>query len=83
MEESLKEFLHNKELLLLLDNFEQVVEAAPLVGKLLATCAALKVLATSRSVLRVYGEREFPVPPLKLLDLKRLPPVERLTETRP
>jgi predicted ATPase/class 3 adenylate cyclase len=80
LEESLKEFLRNKELLLLLDNFEQVVEAAPLVGELLATCAALKVLATSRSVLRVYGEREFPVPPLTLPDPTRLPPVERLTE---
>jgi predicted ATPase/class 3 adenylate cyclase len=78
--ENLKDYLRSRELLLLLDNFEQVVDAAPLVGELLATCPALKILATSRSVLRVYGEREYPVPPLKLPDPKRLPPVERLTE---
>ena len=80
LEESLKDYLRGRELLLLLDNFEQVVEAASLVGELLATCPALKVLATSRSVLRVYGEREYPVPSLKLPDPGRLPPVERLTE---
>jgi predicted ATPase/class 3 adenylate cyclase len=80
LEESLKDYLRGRELLLLLDNFEQVVEAASLVGELLATCPALKVLATSRSVLRVYGEREYPVPSLELPDPGRLPPVERLTE---
>jgi predicted ATPase len=63
-----------------LDNFEQVLGAAPLVGELLSECPTLKVLATSRSVMRVYGEQEYPVPPLKLPDHKRLPPVERLTQ---
>jgi predicted ATPase/class 3 adenylate cyclase len=80
LEESLKDHLRTKELLLLLDNFEQVLEAAPLVGELLATCPRLKVLATSRTVLKVYGEHEYAVPPLGLPDPSRLPPIERLTE---
>ena len=51
-------------LLLVLDNFEQVLAAAPLLTDLLASCANLKVLVTSRAVLRVYGEHDFEVPPL-------------------
>ncbi|MCZ7543271.1 MAG: hypothetical protein M5R40_06905 [Anaerolineae bacterium] len=64
--ESLKEHLREKRVLLVLDNFEQVVEAAPLVAELLESCLYLKVMATSRMPLRVRGEREFPVPPLAL-----------------
>src|SRR5690606_35633271 len=52
--------------LLVLDNFEQVVEAAGLVRELLDACPALRILVTSRVVLRIYGEHEFPVPPLEL-----------------
>jgi predicted ATPase len=52
--------------LLLMDNFEQVSEAASLVRDLLDACPDLQVLATSRVVLRIYGEHEFPVPPLQL-----------------
>ena len=52
--------------LLLLDNFEQVLDAAPLLTDLLESCARLKVLVTSRAVLRVYGEHDFEVPPLEL-----------------
>src|SRR5829696_7639284 len=66
LEESLKGYLRPKELLLLMDNFEQVLGGAPLVGELLSACPELKVLATSRSVLRVYGEQEYPVPSLEL-----------------
>jgi predicted ATPase len=51
-------------LLLLFDNFEQVLDAAPLLTDLLARCANLKVLVTSRAVLRVDGEHDFDVPPL-------------------
>ncbi len=58
--------LRDKRLLLVLDNFEQVVEAAPLVAALLVECPGLKVLATSRVRLRVSGEREHEVPPLAL-----------------
>jgi non-specific serine/threonine protein kinase len=56
--------LHEKNLLLLLDNFEQVVEATPVVAELLAACPQLKILVTSRSVLHLMGEHEFPVSPL-------------------
>ncbi len=64
--EYLKAFLHDKHLLLLLDNFEQVVSAAPDVTELLAACPHLKILVTSRVVLRIQGEYEFSVPPLAL-----------------
>lgn len=53
-------------LLLLLDNFEQIVDAAPAVAQLLAGCSGLKALVTSRELLRVRGEREYGVPPLEL-----------------
>jgi predicted ATPase/class 3 adenylate cyclase len=66
--EGLLESLRAKELLLLLDNFEQIVAAAPTVSDLLAACARLRILVTSRSVLRVAGEHEFAVPPLELPD---------------
>jgi predicted ATPase len=57
-------FLRSRHALLVLDNFEQVLEAADDVRKLLAACPHLKVLATSREPLRIRGEREVPVPPL-------------------
>jgi predicted ATPase/class 3 adenylate cyclase len=78
--ESLKEYLRDKRLLLVLDNFEQVVEATPLVAELLAACPRLKVLVTSRSVLHLYGEHDFPVPPLALPSRRPQPPLERLTQ---
>jgi predicted ATPase/class 3 adenylate cyclase len=80
LKETLEGYLHHKHLLLILDNFEQVLEGTPVVGELLGGCPELKVLATSRIPLRLYGEREYPVPPLKLPDLVRLPPPERLTQ---
>jgi non-specific serine/threonine protein kinase len=64
--------------LLLLDNCEHVLEAAPLVTELLAACPQLTVLATSRAVLRLTGEHDFLVPPLPLPDLADLPPVDDL-----
>src|SRR3989440_4513779 len=66
-------WLREKELLLLLDNFEQVAEAAVEVSALLARCPQLHVLVTSRAVLHLSGEQEFPVPPLSLPDPKHLP----------
>jgi predicted ATPase/DNA-binding XRE family transcriptional regulator len=56
--------LRDKRLLLVLDNFEHVTEAASMVTKLLATCPGLAVLVTSQSKLRLSGEHEYPVPPL-------------------
>jgi predicted ATPase/class 3 adenylate cyclase len=80
LEEGLKAYLREKNLLLVLDNFEQVLEGASLVGELLGTCPKLKILATSRIPLRLYGEQEYPVPPLALPDPRVLPPVEVLTQ---
>ena len=57
--------LRDRQLLLVLDNFEQVLEAAPLVGALLAGAPGVRVLATSRTRLDVYGEHEFAVDPLE------------------
>jgi predicted ATPase/DNA-binding XRE family transcriptional regulator len=62
----LRAFLEEKHLLLVLDNFEQIVEAAALVNDLLRRCPWLHVLVTSRQPLRVRGERQMPVPPLAL-----------------
>jgi AAA domain len=60
--DSLKESLQDTQMLLVLDNFEQVVAAAPLVAELLAACPRLKCLVTSRVVLRLSGEHEFRCP---------------------
>ena len=67
-EERLLSFLHDRELLLILDNFEQVISAAYRLSALLLTCPAVKLLVTSRAVLHLRGERVFPVPPLALPD---------------
>jgi predicted ATPase/class 3 adenylate cyclase len=64
--EALRQALAGKRLLLVLDNLEQVAEAAPFVGDLVAASAELRVLATSRLPLRLRAEREYPVPPLGL-----------------
>ena len=64
--ENLKDFLRGKHLLLVLDNYEQLMSAAQVVAELLASASQLKILTSSRIALNLYGEREFPVPPLKL-----------------
>jgi predicted ATPase/DNA-binding CsgD family transcriptional regulator len=78
--EYLKAFLRDKHLLLLLDNFEQVVSAAPELTELLVACPRLKMLVTSRAVLRIQGEYEFPVPPLALPSRTQLPENEDLSQ---
>ncbi len=62
--DGLVEHVGERELLLLLDNFEQVVEAAPELSKLLQACPNLRLLVTSRELLRISGEVEYPIPPL-------------------
>ncbi len=67
-------------MLLLLDNFEHLVQAAPTVAELLAVGPNLKILVTSRAALHVYGEHEFPVSPLALPDSRSKPSVEALSQ---
>ena len=77
---SLTAALQDRCLLLLLDNMEQIVAAAPLLAELLAGCPHLKLLITSRAVLRMDGEHLFTVAPLALPDLTQLPDQETLAQ---
>jgi predicted ATPase/class 3 adenylate cyclase len=83
----LTEYVGEREMLLVLDNFEQVVEAAPEVAALVEACPNLKLLVTSREILRVRGEVEFPVPPLDIPEAvelfcarSQLPPDDAIAE---
>jgi predicted ATPase/class 3 adenylate cyclase/DNA-binding CsgD family transcriptional regulator len=78
--ERLKDELQRKQILLLLDNFEQVVSAAVQVADLLATCRQLKVIVTSRVVLHVQAEQEFFVPSLSLPDPNHVPDLAALSQ---
>jgi predicted ATPase/class 3 adenylate cyclase len=78
--EQLCAYLRTKHLLILLDNFEQVIDAAPHVASLLAAAPHLKMVVTSRVVLHLRGEKEYAVPPLNLPDRKQLPPLEALSQ---
>ena len=76
--ELLKSYLQDRELLLLLDNFEHVAQASPVVADLLLACPTLEVLVTSRAVLHLSGEHEYPVSPLGLPDPEGIPDVEEM-----
>ncbi|MFL5798033.1 MAG: ATP-binding protein [Actinomycetota bacterium] len=78
--ESLVHALRDNERLLVLDNFEQVLGAAPLVAELLAASPRLKALVTSRAALHLSGEQEFPVPPLRMPEAADQRPAEALVE---
>jgi predicted ATPase/DNA-binding CsgD family transcriptional regulator len=78
--ERLRAYLQVKHCLLVLDNFEQVLSAAPMVAELLTRCRRLRILVTSRARLGVSGEHVFPVPPLGVPDREPVLPVERLGE---
>jgi len=80
LDESLKDYLSERRLLLVLDNFEQVLEAAPQVTELLAGAPGLKVLATSRTPLGLYGEKEYAVPPLSVPDVRHLPDLKSISQ---
>ena len=69
-------YLRDRRLLLVLDNFEHLLGAAPEVTDLLASCPPLKVLATSRAPLRLRGEQEYPMEPLPVPCLARIPALE-------
>ena len=62
----LKDHLRDKQMLIVIDNFEQVIDAAPQIAELLTAAHRLKILVTSREILHVKAEIEFPVPPLSL-----------------
>jgi predicted ATPase/DNA-binding XRE family transcriptional regulator len=76
--DKLQRSLSSKQMLLLLDNFEQVLDASPFVLELLGACPHLKILITSREALHVNGEQQFPVPALATADPASLPPVQTL-----
>jgi len=69
-------FLQDRHLLLVLDNFEHVADAAPEIEEVLLACPQIKVLITSRAALHIQGEHEFPVLPLSLPDLHKLSQVQ-------
>jgi predicted ATPase/transcriptional regulator with XRE-family HTH domain len=75
---ALADRLRSEEMVLVLDNFEHVIDAAPEIAALLAAVPTLKVLCTSRVALRIWGEHEFVVPPLALPDLTQLSAQEAL-----
>jgi predicted ATPase/transcriptional regulator with XRE-family HTH domain len=75
----LAQYIGERRVLLLLDNFEQVLGAASHVTQLLVACPRLKVLVTSREALNVRGEQQFQVPPLALPEQDRLPSLEQLS----
>ena len=78
--ESLKDYLRDRHMLLVLDNFEQVVSAGPVVAQLIAAGPRLKVLVTSRTLLRVRGELELPVMPLELPERRQALDAQRLSQ---
>jgi predicted ATPase/DNA-binding XRE family transcriptional regulator len=77
----LHSYLCSKQLLLILDNFEHVVDAAPEIAALLAACPLIRVLVTSRAPLHVRGEQEYPVKPLVLPALDHIPQVDEVKST--
>ncbi len=79
--ERVLEHVRGKKMLLVLDNFEQILPAATSVSSLLASGSYLKVITSSRAPLRIAGEQEFAVPPLELPDPERLPSLEALAQS--
>lgn len=75
-EQMLKSFLHDKELLLVLDNVEQIPAIVSFIDDLLSHTPSLKIMVTSRTVLHLYGEYEFPVPPLEVGQLDQASDLE-------
>jgi predicted ATPase/DNA-binding CsgD family transcriptional regulator len=78
--DTVRAFLHDRRMLLLLDNFEHLIPAASFIENLLADAPGLAVLVTSRESLRLPGEQEFPVPPLELPCMDPLPSLDALSK---
>jgi len=78
--ENVKDYLRDKQMLLVFDNFEQLVSAAPVVAEILAAAPHLKIITSSRIALNLLGEREFPVPPLELPQADNESVLENLIE---
>ncbi|HSM71100.1 MAG TPA: AAA family ATPase, partial [Anaerolineales bacterium] len=78
--ENLKDYLQEKKMLLIFDNFEQLVSAAPIVAELLAAAPQLKIITSSRISLQLQGEYEYPVPPLDLPRVENDISVDELME---
>ncbi len=78
---ALAAFLHRQQMLLVLDNFEHLLDAAPDIAALLSECPALQILATSRAPLRVRGERVVAVEPLRVPDLSSAYELDTLART--
>ena len=76
----LQVYSQHRHLLLLLDNFEQVLPAASLLVSLLVACPGIKMLVTSRAVLRLRGEQQYSVPPLEAPDLRHSSDIETLAQ---
>ncbi len=81
LNEALLNNLADKDMLLVLDNFEQVIPAAYQVAEILALAPRLKLLITSRTILHLLGEYEFVVPPLRFVDLRNTPSGEELVDS--
>jgi predicted ATPase/class 3 adenylate cyclase len=78
--DTVADHLADAEMLLVLDNFEHILEAAPVVERLLGAARRLRILVTSRQPVHLYGEQEQPVPPLALPDPSNLPEAEALSQ---
>ncbi len=80
---TLETALRDRQLLLILDNFEHLLDTAPDISSLLAQCPHLTILATSRAPLRLSGEHVFPVPPFSVPSLQNLPAFDELSVSSP
>ncbi len=80
--ENIKDYLRDKHMLLVLDNFEQLVSAAPVVAEILAAAPQLKIITSSRIALNLHGERGYLVPPLELPQAENESALENLIENK-
>ena len=80
LEKLVNDYIQTRQILLVIDNLEQVVSAASIFSDLLAIAPRLKILASSREVLHLRGEHNYPVPPLSLPDIKMRQPLAVLSQ---